>query len=319
MVTEIAGGGTSRNEVIDSALKKLRIFEAENNDERRAYAIRENIVFLEAARSLPRYLWWLLRVAPKLDGSRLLELTDFPVEEWDIAMHERLIEMQKRKRPGLVTPLVSAITGYVQNESRDLVIVNLGAGGMEVDRQVVQWVLKTNHPHTLTIVAVDKSPVTRRIANKNLKELANDVEIIEAGELTQMELERIRENAQKKILIVMCANDIFELDQKFQPQYFDLVYHSLFLHHLNSVEQEKLECTIQAIGKRHFEFYGYRCWPVVVPQTIVGWNSPHFLNAELFSNLRFKKKREIIAHAHTKGDVGFYSITGFYLKTGGAE
>jgi hypothetical protein len=309
----------SRNEIIDSALKKLRVFEAEDNDERRGYAIRENIVFLEAARSLPRYFWWLLRVAPKLDGSRLLELTDFPVEEWDVAMHERLIEMQKRKRPGLVTPLVSAITEYVQNESRDLIVVNLGAGGMEVDRQVAEWALKANHPHTLTLVAVDKSPTTRRIAYENLKEHANDVEIIETGELTQMELDRIRENTQKRILIVMCANDIFELDQKFEPQYFDLVYHSLFRHHLSSVEQEKLDCTIQAIGKRHFEFDGYKSWPVVVPQTIVGWNYLHFLNAELFSNLRFKNKREIMARAHTKGDVGFYNITGCYLKSGGPE
>ena len=132
----------SRNEVIDSALKKLREFAAENADERRAYAIRENIAFLKAARSLPGYFRWLFRDAPKLDASRLLELTDFPVAEWDVAMHERLTELQKRKWPGLVAPLVNAIAEYVQQESRDLVILDLGAGGMEVDRQLADLALK---------------------------------------------------------------------------------------------------------------------------------------------------------------------------------
>lgn len=131
----------SRNEVIDSILEQLRTLEAENTDARRAYAIRENRAFLKAARSWPGYLRWLVMVAPKLDGSRLLELTDFPVAEWDVAMHQRLMELQKRQWPGLVAPLVSAIAEYVKEESRELVILDLGAGGMEVDKQVAGWAL----------------------------------------------------------------------------------------------------------------------------------------------------------------------------------
>ncbi|MBI5400667.1 MAG: hypothetical protein HZB12_00920 [Candidatus Yonathbacteria bacterium] len=301
----------SRQEEIDAVLKKLAEFEAENTDERMAYAIRENIAFMKAARSLPRYLWWLFTVAPKLDGSRLLELTDFPVEEWDVAMHERLIALQKRKQPGLITPLVSAITEYIQRESRDLIIADLGAGGMEVDRQVAEWALKVGHPHTLTIVAVDKSPVTRRIADKNLKELADGVEIIETGELSADELERIRKNATKKILIVMCTNDIFALEQKFQSQYFDLVYHSLFRHHLNADEQEKLDRTIQAIGKRHFEFDGYKSWAHGVIQSLFAWTSPVFLNGTIISMARYKTKNEANQES---GDVLYYANTAHYLR-----
>jgi hypothetical protein len=305
--------GAPRNEIIDSALKKLRAIEAGNTDQERAYAIRESIIFLEAARSFPRYLWWLFFIAPKLDGPRLLELTDFPVEEWDVAMHERLIALQRRKQPGLVTPLVSAITEYIQKESRDLVVVDLGAGGMEVDRQVAEWAVKTDIEHKLTIISVDKSSTTRGIAEKNLRDLANDVEIFETGELTGNELENLRHRATKKILIVMCTNDIFELDQKFGPKYFDLVYHSLFRHHLNESERQELDDTIHVIGKRHFEFDGYKSWLVMLPQTIVGWNYPNFLNAELFSNLRFKEKRNILARAQAKGDVSFFGVSGFYL------
>lgn len=275
----------SRNEVIEGALKKLRVFEAQNTDEQRVYAIRENIVFMNAARSLPRYFWWLMTVAPKLDGLQLLELSDFPVEEWGVTMHERLVELQKRKRPGLIAPLVEAISEYIQKESRDLVIADLGAGGMEVDRQVAEWAIKKNCLHTLIIVATDKSRITRRIAAINLKELTN-VEIIETGEITQTGLDRLRANMQKKILVVMCTNDIFSLDQNFRPHYFDLVYHSLFRHHLNSSEQEKLARIIQVIGKKRFEFDGYKSWAHGVLQTLFVWTSPVFLNGMIFSMAR---------------------------------
>ena len=41
------------------------------------YAIDENIKFFKALYSLPRYVWWLIKEMPKIDGSRLLELSDF--------------------------------------------------------------------------------------------------------------------------------------------------------------------------------------------------------------------------------------------------
>ncbi len=301
----------SRKGEIDAALKKLAELEAGNPDERKAYAIRENIAFLEAARSLPRYVWWLLTVAPKLDGSRLLELTDFPVEEWDVAMHTRLIELQKRKQPGLITPLVNAITEYMREESRDLVIADLGAGGMEVDRQVAEWALKANHPFRLTIVAVDKSPVTRRIADKNLKGLADDAEIVETGELTARELEQMRQSTTKRLLIVMCTNDIFGLDQEFGSRYFDLVYHSLFRHHLNPAEQDKLDRTVRTVGKRHFEFDGYKSWIHAAIQSLAAWASPIFLNGTIISLVRYKMKSEV---DNDGGNVSYYTTTAHYLR-----
>jgi hypothetical protein len=304
---------SARTGQIQQALQKLESFRKDPVYANQQYAIDANIVFLNAARSLPGYIWWLFFVAPKLDGSRLLELTDFPVEEWDVEMHSRLIEMQRRKNPGLITPLVNAITEYIQSENRDLIIADLGAGGMEVDRQVIEWALKTNHPHALTIVAVDKSSITRKIADKNLKEFAEKAEIVEVGEITAEDLKRMREKSQKKILVVMCTNDIFELANKFPPKHFDLVYHSLFRHHLNLPEQEKLDQACETIAKQHIELDGYKSWPVMLPQAIVGWNYPHFLNGEVFSNLRFRGKKDVVQYTKGRGVISFYGTTGFYL------
>ncbi len=303
-----------RLEEIENALAKLQEFKKDPAYAHKQYAIDANIAFLKAARSFPRYLWWLATVAPNLDGSKLLELTDFPVEEWDIKMHKRLIEMQKKKQPGLVAPLVKAISDYIRKENRALVLADLGAGGMEVDRQVIAWALKSKLQQPLTIVAVDKSPITRKIAFENLKELAGEITLVETGDIRAADLEKMRASS-KNILVVMCTNNIFGLEEQFSPKYFDLVYHSLFRHHLSVPEQGRLDATVTKMGKRHFEFDGFMNWPVVIPQTIVGWRSPHFLNGELFSNFRFKRRQYIARNAALQGALSFYGMTGFYLLT----
>ena len=303
---------SARRQQIEKALAQLECFRADPAYANKGYALDANSTFLRAARSLPSYLWWLFSVAPSLDGSRLLELTDFPVEEWDIAMHERLIALQKRKRPGLIAPLVGAITEYLQKESRDVVMANLGAGGMEVDRQVARWALQTGYPYALTIVAVDKSPITRRLAEKNLKELTGSVEVVETGDLTQAGLEKLRKDAKKKVLIVMCTNDIFALEQKFQPRYFDLVYHSLFRHHLSLPEREKLDETVAALAKGHLEFDGYKSIPHAVIQSLFAWSSPVFLNGTIISLLRYQMKSQVTANREAE-TVLYYGNTAHYL------
>lgn len=303
----------TRSQEIESALAKLGGFRADPAYADRQYAIDANTAFLKAARSLSSYLWWLFTVAPKLDGSRLLELTDFPVEEWDVAMHSRLIELQRRKQPGLVAPLVAAITDYIQHESRDLIMADFGAGGMEVDRQVAEWAVRANGEHLLTIVAVDKSAVTRNIARKNLETLQGSVDVVETGEIDAAELERLRRAATKNVLIVMCTNDIFHLPEQFPAHSFDLIYHSLFKHHLTPEGQETLDAVIRGLAKKHLEFDGFKSWPVTLPQTVVGWNYPHFLNGETFSNLRFKDRKDREVYARERGNIEFFSATGFYL------
>ena len=129
---------------INGILEKLLEFKNDPRYGDRLYAIEENIRFAEAIKSLPSYVWWLLTKAPKIDGSRLLELTDFPVEEWDVRMHGRLMEVERDKKIKLIKPLVDKITEFIIQENRPLVLANLGAGGMEVDRQVISNLLDKN-------------------------------------------------------------------------------------------------------------------------------------------------------------------------------
>lgn len=297
---------------IGGILQKLRKFEGDPRFSDRIYAIEENIKFAEAMKSLPRYAWWLLTRAPKIDGAKLLELTDFSVEEWDVRMHGRLMEVERSKKIKLIKPLVDRILKFVFDENRPLIMANLGAGGMEVDRQVISELVDKKYNKPIIFIGVDKSPITNKIAKENLNSLGKGIEIFDIQNLTKNRLEEIA-GTNKGIAVVLCKNDIFNLGAEFPPKYFDLVYSSLFKHHLTESDKEKLDKTIKEISKKSLEYDGYRSWRVIIPQTIVGWNYSNFLNAEIFSNLRFKDKKSLIDFSVNKGKISFYKGTGFYL------
>ena len=109
----------------------------------------------------------------------------------------------------------------------------------------------------------------------------------------------------------MPTNNIFQLDEQFPPQYFDLIYHSLFKHHLNPAEQERLDSTMQMLARKRFEFDGYKSWPVVFPQTMAGWASPVFLNATVISWARYKSNDEV---KQKSGDISYYAMIAHYLR-----
>jgi len=298
---------------IEGILQKLQEFKNDPRYGDRLYAIEENIRFVEAMKSLPRYVWWLLTRAPKIDGARLLELTDFPVEEWDVSMHGRLMEVERNKKIKLIKPLVDKILEFIFKKNRPLTLVNLGAGGMEVDRQVISELIEKKYDKPIIFIGVDKSPVTNKIAKENLNSLGKGIEIFDIEILTKNRLEEIA-RLNKGIAVILCKNNIFNLGAEFPPKYFDLVYNSLFKHHLvQSSDKEKLDKIIEEISKKSLEYDGYKDWPIMTLQTLAGWNYPNFLNAEIFSNLRFRHKKDLILSSTSKGRISFYKGTGFYL------
>jgi len=294
---------------IDGILEKLREFKNDSQYDDRLYAIDENIRFAEAMKTLPSYAWWLLTRAPKIDGARLLELTDFPVEEWDVKMHGRLMEIERNKKIKLIKPLVDKISEFISRENRPLVLVNLGAGGMEVDRQVISHLLEKKYDKSIIFIGVDKSPVTNKIAKENLNSLGKRIEIFDIEMLTKNRLEEIA-RSNKGVVVILCKNDIFNLNVEFPPKYFDLVYNSLFKHHLvQSSDKEKLDKIIKEISKKSLEYDGYRSWLHTIPQSIVAWNNPVFLNGTIFSMLRYLRKENL-----NFSKISFFKNTAHYLR-----
>lgn len=300
-----------RTNQIGQILLDLRIARTTTTDKDKLYAIDENIIFFEATKSFPRYLWWVFSKMNKIDPKRLLEINDI-LPKWDREMHIKLMEVEKRKYPGLIKPLVDAIIEFIKKKNRPLVLVDIGFGGMETERQVLERLIADKFRQRVIFVGIDQSSSAHEIARDNLKTLVQGFQYYQVDILNNKYLEDLRKE-NNGFAVVACKNNIFDLDKIFPEKMFDLSYHSLFKHHLADNQQQELDRITSQISKKRFEYDGFRNIISMIPQTKNGWAHPAFLNAAIFSNLRFGRKQSLTTSAKDKGKITFYKHTGNYL------
>lgn len=305
----------NREKTISYVLNDLYSLKQGNFSPGQQYAIDENILFFQAVRSIFGYLIWLFRRAPNIKQDNLLELTDLPFQYWDQKMHLKLIELEKKKFPGLIEPLVKKIRHFIQEEDKKLLIlVDFGSGGMEAERQVIARFIKNPSDKKIIIIGFDKSSITHEIAKQNLGEFHKRIIIKETEELTPKTLQEIVVSTDNKIVVVLAKNNIFELERLFTNKTFDLIFHSLFKHHLSITEKKLIDKVCINLSKNVFEYDGYKNWfHILLPHTITGWHDPVFLNATIFSDLRYFTRRELKKMDEANWHLSFF-IRGTYLR-----
>jgi hypothetical protein len=301
-----------RMSMIKDVLLDLENLRKISNDQTLEYALNENIHFFESTKSLWSYIKWFLERAPKIDGEKLLEINDL-LPKWDDAMHLKLAEMQSKKFPGLIKPAVDRIYNFIKSQKKPLVLISLACGAMELERQLFEKLIKDNHTYPVLIVAVDLSEGALNIAQNNLSKLQNEVKIIRVNNLASA-LEEHKKIHESKHKVILFQQNIFNLKEVLAFQKSDMAYHTLFKHHLTTDLKNKFELVLTDITKTVVEYDGFKSWINMFPQTIVGWYNPVFLNAEIFSNLRFKTKQEIKTFLKNKKIIhsGFSGI-GYYV------
>ena len=308
---------SNRRAVIDHVLSDLQSLRR-NPSFPNQYAVEENIAFFEAIKSFPSYLKWLFIRAPKIDGMRLLELTDFPFPHWDKEMHLKLIEIEKKNFPGLVKPLVNRVVQLIlQGNEEQFIGASFGCGGMEVESQIIKKLLEEKYKGRVVLIGIDNSSVVHEVAKKNLKVIEPFIEIYEIENLDKTILDNLLKRDVSKHVIVLCKNNIFNLPKHFDPKSFDVMYHSLFKHHLTKEGKAKVDWVANLLSKHVLEYDVYKSWPTVIPQTMTGWNHPVFFNAELFSNLRALTKNEI-SSIRGNWKLRFFKV-GTYLAESGCH
>jgi len=156
-------------------------------------------------------------------------------------MHRKLVEMEKKEFPGLIAPLVNRIVDLILQKEGRFIGIGLGCGGMEVERQVIKKLLEKKHPHQVVLIGVDKSPITHEVARENLREIEPHIDIHEVESLSSSTLDSLLEGNRHRHIIILCKNDIFKLREYFPfgMGTFDVVYHSLFKHHLTDLQKRK--------------------------------------------------------------------------------
>lgn len=298
---------TTRLAKIEEIIEELKKLESDAN----SYAVQKNIEFFEAIKSPLRYVGWLLFSANTIDKERILELNDFPKEEWEEDLHKNLVKMERKKIPGMIEPLKKKIVKII-HETSPRTVVNLGAGAMELERQVIEVLLKRGYDKDITFIAVDRSSVAKRIALENFAKLKEEIEIEEIDHINK---DKLLENNKKRIKVILCSNDIFELGKEFEKGFFDVVCFAKFKHHLRDAQKEALETLIGIIGKNTIEFDDYRSWPLLIPQSIATWAHPILMNGAVFSRLRDYSKKELISRYGKGGQLKFFK-NGSYMIEG---
>lgn len=89
----------ARTEQINEILKDLKDLKKRGFENQ--YALDENIKFFEALKTKWGFIKWLRKEMPKIDGSRLLELSDFSLGHgrWEAILQAELLEIEQWKFP----------------------------------------------------------------------------------------------------------------------------------------------------------------------------------------------------------------------------
>lgn len=273
-----------------------------------AYAVDANVSFFVAAQNIFKYAAWLWK-CPKLDARRLLEINEL-IPATDRELHNALIEMERRPFPGLIKGAVDFLyqTVVTKNSAR-VRIGSLGSGGAEAERQLIQRILKSHADSgmRLTIIAFDLSDGAHDLAHENISSLVDSrVRICRVDSITSSDVLKIESEHDTPITVILAKNDIFRLSDAFEPSYFDILSTLLFLHHIEFSRKSELLQIMKTLSRTSLNYDGIRSNTHLWIQSIAGWKRPVFMNAAVFSNLRFSDRRSV-STLHKDDILTFYS------------
>jgi hypothetical protein len=278
------------------------------------YGIDENIAFFESLRSPLSYLGWLLNRAPRIDGRRLLELADLPLPRWQEELHSRLIEMEERNFPGIIAPLRNAIVDFILRE-HPRIVMDLGSGGMEVERQIIDRLIRAEYEQDICFIGVDHSDAARVIAKRNLAKLPSEsVHVSEELQLSRKGIDEIFLSSSRQYQIVLCDNDIHGLPDVFLAQSVDLIFHSKLRHHLSDEKKRDIDNVTAQVGRLIIEYDNYRSWPFLAVVSLAVWRYPVMLNGAVFSRLRDPSKKKLMSPLRAEDEISFFKDSYLVVK-----
>lgn len=250
------------------------------------YSINENICFFRNIPDFFKFLKWYRNSLGKIDGSKLTELTDFDNEEFIGELHQKLIKIERRKIPGLITPLVIEVCNFIQSLEKPALIADFGSGSMESTRQIISRLIKYDHNQRLTFVEFDKSVVSHELGIQNLSAFSDHFEVHKTNNFNAASLEKIEKISKRKINIILSNENIFELSGEKMNIKFDLVYHSFFKHHLEEHQKMRIDNILAQLSDHIFEYDEFYSSFGLFIHAIYTWNDPVLLNGAVFSILR---------------------------------
>jgi hypothetical protein len=269
------------------------------------YAIRALIVFFRASRTLPGYIFWALTTRRTLAPDKVLEIADLPLPRWEKELYIDLSHVERKDFPGLSKPLRKLLVERVSQRSVQKTL-DLGCGGMEVERQVIKEILQKGKAQDVVFVGVDLAPQAWDAIQETFAEFNDKVVLKQIKELRTVDSIQ----PTKPTIVFYCGNalDISEM----HGHYFDLIFSSRFRHHLDAEQKRRLDKLSDNLATEVIEYDDYRSATSWIPPLLTAWHRPILLNGAIFSQVRQPWKHEL------KDDAGMvtkiFSPPGSYAR-----
>lgn len=286
----------NRKQLLDEIIADLEAHKTSGRC-KNAYALEANLAFFRSLYRFRDFWRWFRQVRPTLDGQRLLELSDFHLSDgkWERMLQRELLKIEKWKFPDILgrirKELLKQITELGQSD-RHLILVSIGAGSMEIERQLITKLRETGSKQKIIFFGIDNSEASLDIANDNLADLG--VKLIRTGNLDQAKINQLKEGVKGEQFAVVLANsDALKLETYFGQKNIDLIYHSKFKHHLPDNLKNELDRMIETVAKRGVEYDDINGWFFSFIPLKSNWPKPLLLNGSVFSGLRDPSKKEL--------------------------
>lgn len=286
----------ARTEQIEEILQDLKDLKKQGFEN--MYALDENIKFFEAMRSPFKYIKWFISERPKIDGSRLLELSDFPLGHgrWEAILQAELLEIEQWKFPDNLARFRKSTLELLQHLQSDerLVLLNLGCGPMELERQIIQNYLATNNKQKIVFVGIDTSDASLTLAENNIQSARIPLKRVSSFDsvvLAELNLEY----ANEQFYTVLFKGDALKTDQYFKKGEVDILFYTKFRHHLQGNQKVYFDKMIRDVSGHIVEDdHLNNLFMFIVPLLVRSrWGHPVLLNGAMFSSLRCPLKKDL--------------------------
>jgi SAM-dependent methyltransferase len=262
--------------------------------------------FFLAARSAREYVRWSLWKSWRIPADELKEVLDFPELGFNFGVHRALAQLERKAFPGLVTPLVEHLARSIESEvprRPGSIVLDLGAGGGEVIRQLLTALRQRGHERFPNVVAVDDDPEAARVARENLesfcRSLGIEFRLLERGREQEC-IERLGGDRSTAGSVSYVQGDAVEFVGRWAAsgqRRVRIAYHVFLRHHLPRAAYERLNQSLRIAAAHIVEYDTLRSVVVRAGSTLENWDNPLLLQCAVFSALRGSRRRELAQHA----------------------
>lgn len=260
------------------------------------YALEENIKFFHALYTFPKFVRWFFKERPKIDGSRLLELSDFHLHggKWETILQQDLLEIEQWKFPDLLKHVRTTLLAKIlcHRGDRPLIVASLGSGSMEVERQLIERLREKKYRYKVVFYGIDNSPQSIETAKNNL--LSAQVGVVEIINPDKEKVRKAREIFKNEQFgVVLLHGNVFDIRNFFDPQAVDVIFCSKFKHHLSNSQKVLFDEIMPSAGKMVVESDDCNNWYFLYVPLKSNWQKPVLMNGAVFSCLRDPKPFEL--------------------------